>query len=126
MSKALNYSKNLAFTIGVLVPVAETIRRRSQLLQIQNFIYWFDDYVLGAILLFAAWKAKQDPLEGQKYLSAGWGLTTGALFLSTLGQLERLGGADPSLMPPLTVAMIKALILILALSGLITSLYRIR
>lgn len=126
MSKAITYSRNLAFTIGVLVPVAETIRRRGQLLQPENFIYWFDDYVLGAILLFAAWKAKQNPVHGQKYLSAAWGLATGALFLSTLGQIERLGGTDPSAMPPLTVAAIKALLLVLALSGLITSLYRIK
>lgn len=126
MSKAITYSRNLAFTIGVLVPVAETIRRRGQLLQPENFIYWFDDYVLGAILLFAAWKAKQNPVHGQKYLSAAWGLATGALFLSMLGQIERLGGTDPSAMPPLTVAAIKALLLVLALSGLITSLYRIK
>jgi hypothetical protein len=126
LSKAITCSRNLAFTIGVLVPVAETIRRRGQLLQPENFIYWFDDYVLGAILLFAAWKAKQNPVHGQKYLSAAWGLATGALFLSTLSQIERLGGTDPSAMPPLTVAAIKALLLVLALSGLITSLYRIK
>lgn len=126
MSKAITYSKNLAFIIGILVPVAETIRRRNQLLQVQHFIYWFDDYILGAILLFAAWKAKQNPLEGQKYLSAAWGLATGGLFLSTMTQVERLGGTDPSAMPPLSVAAIKALLLILAVSGLITSLYRIR
>jgi hypothetical protein len=126
MSKAITYSKNLAFIIGALIPIAETIRRRGQLLQLQHFIYWFDDYILGAILLFAGWKAKQNPLEGQKYLSAAWGLTTGALFLSTMTQIERLEGTDPSAMPPLTVAVIKALLLILALSGLITSLYRIQ
>jgi hypothetical protein len=126
MSKSLSYSKNLAFVIGAMIPVAETIRRRNQLLQLQNFIYWFDDYILGAILLFAAWKAKQDPLDGQKYLSAAWGLTTGALFLSTLSQVERLGGTDPSTLSPLSVAVIKAVLLILALSGLITSLYKIK
>ena len=126
MSKSLSYSKNLAFIIGALIPIAETIRRRNQLLQLQHFIYWFDDYILGAVLLFAAWKAKQNPLDGQKYLSAAWGLATGALFLSTLGQVERLGGTDPSAMSPLTVAVIKAVLLILALSGLITSLYKFK
>lgn len=126
MSRAIIYSKNLAFIIGILIPLAETVRRRSQIFQLQYFIYWFDDYILGAILLFAAWKSKRDPLDGQKYLSAAWGLATGALFLSTVGQIERLGGTDPSMISPLTVAMIKALLLLLALSGLITSLYRIR
>ena len=126
MSKALNYSRNLAFAIGVLVPFAETVRRRAQLLDPQYFIYWFDDYILGAVLLFAAWKAKRNPMDGQKYLSAAWGLATGALFLSTLSQVERLGGTDPAMISPLTIAVIKAMLLILALSGLITSLYRIR
>jgi hypothetical protein len=126
MSKALSYSKALAFSLGVLIPIAETIRRRSQLLQINNLAYWFDDYILGGILLFAAWKAKRNPLDGQKYLSAAWGLTVGALFLSTLSQVERLGGTDPSLISPLTIAVAKAVLLIIALSGLVTSLYKIR
>jgi hypothetical protein len=125
MIKAIDYSKTIAIAMGILVPIAETIRRKSQLLQLSNFIYWFDDYILGAVLLFAAWKAKRSPLEGQKYLSAAWGLTTGAMFLSTLRQVEQLGGTDPSMISPLTVALIKAILLIIALSGLVTSLYRI-
>src|SRR5688572_10095266 len=126
MTKAIAYSRSLAIAIGVLVPLAETIRRRSQLLQLNNFVYWFDDYILGAVLLYAAWKARRNPLDGQKYLSAAWGLATGALFLSTLSQLERLNGTDPSLMSPLTVAVVKAVLLIAALSGLVASLYKIR
>lgn len=126
MHNSILYSKNLAFVLGILLPVAETIRRRSQLFQFQNFIYWFDDYILGAILLFAAWKARRNPIDGQKYLSAAWGLTTGALFLSTLSQLERLGGTDPSQISPLTVAVIKAILLIMAVTGLVTSLVKIK
>lgn len=126
MLKTLSYSTTLAFVLGIILPLAETLRRRTQLFQLHNFIYWFDDYVLGAILLFAAWKARRNPVDGQKYLSAAWGLTTGALFLSVVGQVERLGGTDPSMISPLTVAMIKAVLLLVAMSGLVTSLYKIR
>jgi hypothetical protein len=126
MFKPLSFSNTLAVCLGILLPLMETFRRRTQLLQLNNLIYWFDDYILGAILLFAAWKAKRNPMEGQKYLSAAWGVTTGALFLSTLSQVERLGGTDPSMMSPLTVAVVKAVLLIVALSGLVTSLYKIR
>ena len=126
MFKPISFSNTLAVCLGILLPLMETFRRRGQLLQLNNFIYWFDDYLLGAILLFAAWKARRNPLDGQKYLSAAWGLTTGALFLSTLSQVERLSGTDPSMMSPLTIAFVKAVLLIVALSGLVTSLYKIK
>jgi hypothetical protein len=122
MTSALNFSKKAAFVLGVFLPVAETIRRWHQMTDWHYFISWFDDYLLGGFLLFAAWQAHKNIITGQKFLTAGWGAGTAALFLSFFGQLEKLSQPDPAPIASVWVAVIKGVIFLFCVVNLIISL----
>ncbi len=72
----------LGFIGGIGIPILETIRRWHQLTDLHHFINWFDDYLMGAFLLFAAWKTYQSAEIGKPYLCSAWGAATGMMFMS--------------------------------------------
>ena len=39
------------------------------------FFAWFDDWLIGAFLLYGAWRVGQDATTGQASLAAAWGST---------------------------------------------------
>ena len=85
------------------------------------FLNWFDDYLLGGFLLFAAWKVLKQKEKAAVYLAAAWGVSAGAIFLSTLGQLDYIkqGKADPAPVSSETVLIIKTFFLLLSIAGMI-------
>lgn len=95
-SVGLTFSRRLAFVIGVIAPLAETMRRWRQLEQPNVWPMWLDDLLLGGFLLYAAWRTRGDPRRGQPYLAAAWGVTAGMAYYSFFGQLERLNEPDPA------------------------------
>ena len=119
MNRSLNYSKSAAIALGIFLPVAETIRRWHQMSDWHYFISWFDDYLLGGFLLFAAYQAHKNIVAGQKYLAAAWGAGTAALFLSFFGQLDRLSQPDPAPIASVWVAVIKGAIFLFCIVNLI-------
>ena len=122
MNTSLTFSKKAAFALGLFLPVAETIRRWHQMSDWHYFISWFDDYLLGGFLLFAAWQAHKNMVTGQKFLAAGWGAGTAALFLSFFGQLEKLSKPDPAPIASVWVAVIKGAIFLFCIINLVISL----
>jgi hypothetical protein len=124
MKITLNFSKRSALAMGVFLPVMETIRRYHQMPDWHYFLAWFDDYLLGGFLLFAAWRAHRDMLSGQRYLAAAWGAGTAGLFMSFAGQLDRLSQPDPAPISSVWVAVIKGCLLIFCLINLIISLQK--
>ena len=116
----VNWYTALAF--GILIPLAETIRRWSQLTDITFFLLWFDDYLLGAFMIFAALKARRNPVVGEKYLAAAWGMATAGMFLSFAGQIQRLDQDDPAPISSLSVACIKGILLAIFFAFLLFSL----
>ena len=82
--------------------------------------HWFDDYILGAVLLAAAlyvWRGKENATE---YLIAAWGIAAGALALSLLGQLDGYfkDVADAGIFSSGLVVIAKAVILLFIFIGL--------
>lgn len=122
MHKLTRFSINAACVLGIALPLLETVRRYHQMLHRQFFFSWFDDYMLGAFLLFAGYKAQKDFESGQKILSAGWGAATAGLFLSFIGQLDHLNNPDPAPVSSAWVAVIKGAILLLCIVCLLGSL----
>lgn len=59
--------------------------------------------------------------EGRVYLAAAWGVAVGAIFLSTLGQLEYMnaGKPDPAPVSSEAVFAIKAFFLLLSIVGMV-------
>jgi hypothetical protein len=118
----IQFSRNLAITGGVLVPLLETIRRwHTWQESLPNL---FDDYIMGAFLLFGAWKVGKDVNNGQRYLSAAWAFACGLGYYSFFGQLNslRLGEQDPAPISSEWILLIKGIAVALAIIALVISL----
>ena len=118
-------SRNLAFVLGVITPVAETIRRWSTWRADPPAL--FDDYILGAFLLYGAWRVGRDAGTGQRFLAAGFAFMCGMAYYSFFGQLQNLrtGIPDPAPISSTWVAVIKGIGLALGVVGLVLSLRRL-
>ena len=121
----IQFSRRLAIVLGILTPVAETIRRWSTWKKDPASL--FDDYILGAFLLYGAWRVGRNVHSGQRFLAAAWAFMCGMAYLSFFGQLDRLraGEVDPAPIASKWVLMIKGIGLGLAVLALVISLRRI-
>jgi hypothetical protein len=55
------------------------------------FMTWFDDMVLGALMIGAAWAVGRETPRRRAFLTGVWGAAIGAVFLSLLSKI-----VDPS------------------------------
>jgi hypothetical protein len=117
-SNHLMISTRMAAIMGVFLPLIETIRRSNQLLDPTKFLTWFDDYMLGGILLISVYLVKKKANDSISLLIAAWGFASGALFLSFLAQFEIYSKSDPGIFPTGLVAFGKGIILAYMLIGL--------
>jgi|GEM_PF-3552282 len=122
-NQALKSSMRMAMLMGVLLPLAETVRRSNQLLDPARFLSWFDDYLLGGALLLAAYRVKQKRRNAGSWLIAAWGVGVGALFLSFIGQFDYYfeAAGDPGIFSTTLVAVVKGLLLAYMCYGLYLS-----
>lgn len=118
--KSLKISTKMAIIMGIFLPLAETVRRSNQLFDLARFFSWFDDYILGGILLMAVYLVKKRKAYANSCLIAAWGFVSGALFLSFLGQFNyyQTNTSDPGIFSTSFVAIAKGLILAYLLIGL--------
>src|ERR1043166_2434400 len=121
----ISISRYLAIVFGVLTPLAETIRRWHTWRE--NPPAFFDDYLIGAFLLFGAWRAGRQLKSGRPFLAAAWGFFCGMAYASFFGQLQdnRLGMIDPAPISAGSVATIKGIGLAIGIMSLIFSLWPI-
>ncbi len=121
----IKLSRNLAVLLGVLAPLLETIRRWHTWQE--DPLSFFDDYILGGLLLYGAWRVTKNALTGQKWLVAAWGFALGLGYASVDFQLQqvRAGSADPAPISTEWVAAVKIVGIVLILIGLITALRKV-
>lgn len=118
----LTFSRRLALIFGILLPVAETVRRWHQISAGTHILFWLDDVLLGAMLLYAVWRTRGDATDGQRFLSAAWGCAVGMGYFSFFGKLLDPARMEPG---PLSGVWVQAVIgigLLLAVLALIGSL----
>ena len=120
-----SFSRYLAVVLGLVIPVAETVRRWSTWRADPPAL--FDDYILGAFLLYGAWRVGQDARMGQRFLAAGFAFMCGMAYYSFFGQLQNLrsGVPDPAPISSTWVAVVKGTGLALGVVGLVLSLRRL-
>lgn len=121
----ISFSRYLAVVLGLVIPIAETIRRWHTWRADPPAL--FDDYILGAFLLYGAWRVGKDARTGQRFLAAGFAFMCGMAYYSFFGQLQNLrtGVPDPAPISSMWVAVIKGIGLALGVVGLGLSLRRL-
>jgi hypothetical protein len=119
----ISISRYFAIALGILTPLGETIRRWHTWRE--NPPAFFDDYLIGAFLLFGAWRVGKDVQRGRPFLAAAWAFMCGMAYVSFFGQLEdiRLGIADPAPISSGAVAAIKGVGLAIGVMCLVFSLW---
>lgn len=121
----INFARWLAYVGGILAPLAETVRRWST--WHDNPSQLFDDYIIGALLIYGAWRVGKNAREGQRFLVAAWGFACGMGYASFFGQLysNSHGVIDPAPISGSSVAVIKGIAFSLAILALAASLRRL-
>jgi hypothetical protein len=114
----MTFARRLAALAGVVLPLGETARRWHQMGDPQLLFAWLDDWLIGAFLLYGAWRVAKDAPSGQASLAAAWGFTLalaiGSFFTGVFGD------ADPTGAPRTVVVAIKAVMLMLAIAALVS------
>jgi hypothetical protein len=123
-----------------MLPALEIVRRWRQWPgPIETWPTWMDDFVIGAMLILAAWLsgprgassvvASQNAphVRRSSWLTAAWGFACGAGFGSTLAQLNHVLNPpydynDPSGLAHGWVVLLKACLVGIGIIGLIASL----
>lgn len=121
----IHFSRRLAIVGGILAPLGETIRRWSTWRESPANL--FDDYIMGAFLLYGAWRVSQDVRSGQRFLAAAWAFACGFGYYSFFGQLHsmRLGEVDPAPISSGWILAIKGIAWALGILALAISLKRL-
>ena len=121
----IHFSRWLAIIGGIVIPLLETIRRWNTWQQ--SPAQFFDDYILGAFLLFGSWRVSKDVRNGQRFLAAAWAFACGLGYYSFFGQLDSLrrGQSDPAPIASEWVLLIKGIAWGLAIVALAVSLRRL-
>ncbi len=121
----IQFSRQLAIVAGILAPLGETIRRWNTWQDSPPNL--FDDYIMGAFLLFGAWRTSKDTRSGQRFLAAAWAFACGFGYYSFFGQLKsfRLGERDPAPIASEWILLIKGIAVVLAITALVVSLRRL-
>jgi hypothetical protein len=115
----IRFSRDAAFVLGVLTPIAETVRRWSTWRE--DPAAYFDDFFLAGLLLYGAWRVLRDPRAGQRYLAAGWGFACGMIYPGFFFQFQRgrEGIPDPAPIPSQWVLVIKGVAFAIAILSLV-------
>jgi hypothetical protein len=101
--------------VGVLLPLAETARRRTDF---SNLPAYVDDFLAGGLLLAGAWAVTRGRSYGRGLLTGAWGVLCGGAYYSFFGQLARIDAPDPSGLPAPAVLAVKGVLWAVALGGL--------
>jgi hypothetical protein len=107
-----------AYALGVLLPLLEAARRRTNFTPITGYA---DDFLIGGALLLAAYLVSGAHPAGPASLVAAWGILCGGLYYSFFGQLESGRATDVSGLPNVTVVVIKGAVYVVALYSLYRS-----
>lgn len=120
----ITFSRWLAIVGGILVPFAEILRRYHQMLDPSTMPFWMDDFILGGMLLYGAWRTRHDVARGLPFLAAGYGVACGMGYNSFFAQLAtmRAQPVDVSGASAAFVVTAKGVALGLGVIGLATAL----
>lgn len=112
----MRFEVGAAYAMGVVLPLLEALRRRTNFDDLPSYI---DDFIAGALLLYAARSATQGRPGGPVLLVVAWAVLCGGLYGSFFGQLSSAATHDVGGLPNGTVVVIKGVLYAIALVGLV-------
>jgi len=107
-----------AYCVGALLPIAEVLRRRTDVSDLPAYV---DDFILGGLLLLAARSASKGRSAGPILVVVAWAVFCGGMYYSFFGQLANAGQDDISGLPNGAVVGIKAGFYVVGLLALVRS-----
>ena len=110
-----------AYCLGVLLPVLEVARRRTNF---DDFAHYIDDFLLGALLLYGAIAVTRRKPHGPVLLAVAWATLCGGMYGSFVDQLQSSDANDVSGVANALVAAIKGVIYAVAIVSLVLSIKR--
>ena len=114
----MRFEHAAAYAMGIGLPLLEVMRRRTDFSTIFGYI---DDFIAGALLLYAARAVSQGKRGGEVWLVVAWAVLSGGLYNSFFSQLESSQAYDVGGLPNMTVVIIKGVLYAIALTGLVLS-----
>jgi hypothetical protein len=117
-----SFEHRAAYVMGVLLPLLEVARRRTNLSTVSGYV---DDFIVGGLLLGAASLSSRRHPYGPAALVAAWGILCGGLYSSFFGQLESGRPTDVSGLSSAIVISVKGLLYCVALYALYRSVRRV-
>jgi uncharacterized membrane protein YdcZ (DUF606 family) len=107
-----------AYGMGIGLPLLEAMRRKTNF---ENFHSYVDDFIVGALLLYAARAVTRERANGPVMLVVAWALLCGGLYGSFFWQLSSNATQDVGGLANVTVVVIKGFLYAIALAGLLFS-----
>jgi hypothetical protein len=114
----MRFEHAAAYAMGLGLPLLETLRRRTNFESISGYV---DDWIAGALLLFAARAVSKQRPGAPVLLVMAWAVLCGGLYGSFFGQLEHGDAMDVGGLPTGTVVAIKAVLYAISLLALVLS-----
>ena len=107
-----------AYGVGLLLPIAEVARRRTDF---SNIPAYADDFLIGGLLLLAARATSRARPAGNALLAVAWAAFCGGMYYSFFGQLSQVGDTDISGLSSYTVLVVKGILFALGIIAVILS-----
>jgi len=117
----LRFEVAAAWAMGVVLPLLEALRRRTNF---ESPAFYVDDFIAGALLLWAANSARVRHPQSRLRLAGAWGVLSGGLYGSFFGQLEDWRAVDVGGQSGLVVVVIKGVLYAISLAAFVCALRR--
>jgi hypothetical protein len=112
----MRFEVGAAYAMGVGLPLLEALRRRTNF---EHFHSYIDDFIAGALLLYAAHSVVQEKARGPVLLVLAWAVLCGGLYGSFFWQLSSDATQDVGGLPNLVVVVIKGVLYAITLTALV-------
>ncbi len=112
----MRFEIGAAYAMGVGLPLLEAMRRKTNF---EHFHSYVDDFIAGALLLYAAQAVTRGRANGPVLLVVAWAVLCGGLYGSFFWQLSSDATQDVGGLANITVVIIKGLLYAIALAGLL-------
>ncbi len=114
----LVFSRRLAIAIGIVLPLAETFRA---LISRGPISLQIDHYLMGAFLLYGAWRCRKYDNIGQRFMVAAWAFTCGIGYMIIQRYIQGIINSDQSLASYVWAVWIIIIGLLICILGLVAS-----